>query len=285
MPTPFASVFLTPPPFTPVGFTCLCFSACKTCHKHRASKQTGVKGGGVRKTVAKGVAVKRRVGKGGEAGRSAGTAAPHVPGSTNCNAKEEANAFLAGMGLHAAVEERAPVGSRGSQAPEILDGAATAPANTDADMGRMSGSTCSRELRRNRVGAGQSRLTSSHRPMRTHLQPHLQPPQASPFDPYLSNGRQWFCTHGYTRGCSPTAALLLHAAPPVQAAVPFFRPMRKPPSPASTAHYAVVVGGPSGTLKTVALFALGKECYPSQGPKGTPTTTTVSGSGPTLWWL
>ncbi|KAL3151883.1 hypothetical protein ABBQ38_012845 [Trebouxia sp. C0009 RCD-2024] len=98
--------------------------------KHRQMKPSGVKGGGVRKTVAKGIGVKRRVGKGGEAGRSAGTAAQHVPGSTNCNAKEEANAFLAGMGLHATMEEGPPAGSRGSQGVETLGGVATAPANT-----------------------------------------------------------------------------------------------------------------------------------------------------------
>ncbi|KAL3151882.1 hypothetical protein ABBQ38_012844 [Trebouxia sp. C0009 RCD-2024] len=113
----------------------------KEALKHRASKQTGVKGGGVRKTVAKGIGVKRRVGKGGEAGRSAGTAGQHVhvPGSTNCHAKEEANAFLAGKGfpVHAAMEEGVLADSMGSQGVETMGGADAEALNDAQDGGRL----------------------------------------------------------------------------------------------------------------------------------------------------
>ena len=51
-------------------------------------------------SAVKGLGMETTLVLGGEAGRSAGQ---HVNGSTNCNAKEEAGAFLAGMGCKCAL--------------------------------------------------------------------------------------------------------------------------------------------------------------------------------------
>ncbi|KAL3159020.1 hypothetical protein ABBQ32_011020 [Trebouxia sp. C0010 RCD-2024] len=203
--------------------------------KHRAISTAGVQGGGVRKTAAKGIGVKRRVGKGGEAGRIAGQ---HVPGSTNCNAKEEDNAFLAGMGLHVAVEEGAAAGSRGGQGLETLDKAATtAPANTGAARCIVN-QECTDPMADADMEEDEWDYsfpgTEKEPGWRGTIAPHqLTPPDEAPLV------AQSAAPTGSTRaGTAPTAAPSLHAAPPVQAAVPFSRPRRDPPSPASTAQPA-----------------------------------------------